>query len=252
MAIAYQSIGQSPGATSTSCIITAPSGIQVGDLLVAIIAIRSTTITVNSPASGFAVDISETGQSNAGLHILTKIAASGDTSAGSFTFGLSGSQRNRGVMLRISGAKQSSYIGGSNKGFSNSNSTSVSISGFTPSAADCIFVLCSMNLQGTANYSNWAMATSDPGFTERADITYTDSTNIHLGVAVSATRTQTTATGNFTLTQGNETHSTIAVAYIPAPSGPASLKTWNGVATASIKTIDGTAVASIKTVDGIA
>lgn len=39
----------------------------------------------------------------------------------------------------------------------------------------------------------------------------------------------------------------------PSPeSGPANLKTWNGLAKASIKTIDGLAIASVKTVDGLA
>jgi hypothetical protein len=37
-----------------------------------------------------------------------------------------------------------------------------------------------------------------------------------------------------------------------ASSGPANLKTWNGLAKASVKSINGLAIASVKTVDGLA
>ena len=35
------------------------------------------------------------------------------------------------------------------------------------------------------------------------------------------------------------------------PSGPANLKSWNGLAKASIKTINGVAIASVKSVNGV-
>jgi hypothetical protein len=95
------------------------------------------------------------------------------------------------------------------------------------------------------------MATDNPGFTERADIFYSNSTSVHLGVAVSAARASTNATGNFTLSQGNETHSTIGIGFLPAPVGPANLKTFNGLAKADIKTIEGLAIGSVKTVNGL-
>lgn len=43
----------------------------------------------------------------------------------------------------------------------------------------------------------------------------------------------------------------IAIAIAPVVSGPANLKTFNGLATASIKTINGLAIGSIKSVNGL-
>ncbi|MEQ1646118.1 MAG: hypothetical protein ABL959_21885 [Pyrinomonadaceae bacterium] len=42
------------------------------------------------------------------------------------------------------------------------------------------------------------------------------------------------------------------ITYTPLASGPANLKTVNGLAKASVKTIDGVAIASVKTVNGLA
>ena len=60
--------------------------------------------------------------------------------------------------------------------------------------------------------------------------------------------------GSFTMTWTGTGPSNIIVFSI-APyvvSGPANLKTWDGLAKASIKTINGLAIASVKTVDGLA
>lgn len=51
---------------------------------------------------------------------------------------------------------------------------------------------------------------------------------------------------------GGSTGNAAVVSFAPAGgSGPANLKTWNGLAKASIKTMDGLAIASVKTWNGL-
>ena len=230
MALTYQTIGVSPGATSTTCVVTKPTGLTAGDLIVAIIAVRSSSITI-TPASGFTADISETGQTGVQIRTFSKIADGTDAAATDFTFTLSASERNKGAIVRISGSATSSWLNTSSKNFSNSNSTTADTGTVTPSVANCMFILTSANTQSSANYSAWAMATSDPGFTEIMDAFYSDAQNIHLGIAISAIRPETTGTGNFTLTQGNETQTTIALAFAPSTGDEVRLLTLLGVGT---------------------
>lgn len=57
---------------------------------------------------------------------------------------------------------------------------------------------------------------------------------------------------NFTASPGGETNWN-AVSFSPAAaSGPANVKTINGLALASVKTVNGLAIASVKTVNGLA
>jgi hypothetical protein len=50
---------------------------------------------------------------------------------------------------------------------------------------------------------------------------------------------------------GTSTDPYITVTHTSAASGPAHLKTWNGVAKANIKTINGIAIANVKTISGV-
>ena len=61
---------------------------------------------------------------------------------------------------------------------------------------------------------------------------------------------QSTVEANFADTALTTTDPKLVITYT-IPSGPANLKTFNGLATASIKTINGLAIASVKSVNGM-
>lgn len=65
-----------------------------------------------------------------------------------------------------------------------------------------------------------------------------------------ATPSSTWYAGTHSTDGGNNSGWTFTDA--PSASGPAGVKTWNGLAAASVKTVDGLAIASVKTRDGLA
>lgn len=208
MSVAYQSIGSSPGATSTTCVITKPTGLAVGDLMVSFVAVKSKTITITTEADWTLIQ-AQTSATDMGFHSYYKVADADDVAATNFTFTLSGSERNMGSIVRIDG--QDSIVG-STKDYSDSNNSTATTGAITPPSANCMFILASMNLQSsTTQRSGYSMATSNPTWTERAELGYVDTTQLSYGIATSTTRPETTSTGTFSLTQANETHSTIAV-----------------------------------------
>jgi hypothetical protein len=216
MAVAYASVGNSPGATSTSIVITAPSGIQVGDLLVAYLCASRIAGTPTFSLSGWTAVNStpNTTETNTVLQAFWKIADSGDAAAGTFTFTLSLSRANIGAMVRITGANATTPISGFASGGSNSNSTSLTISpGFTPTVGNCMYLLGLGLLGSSQNYSAYAMANSNPTWTERYDRVG----NPALGIATSDVRTSSGDTGDFTATQSIADHfAGLAIGIAPA------------------------------------
>lgn len=101
-AVTYNTAGTSPGASSTTCVITAPTGITIGDLLIASCSFDDGGASSVS-LSGWTV-VKKTQIGTYTLATLAKIADSGDTSAGTFTFTTTGSSAsNVGGMIRLSG-----------------------------------------------------------------------------------------------------------------------------------------------------
>lgn len=101
-AVTYNTAGTSPGASSTTCVITAPTGITVGNLLIASCSFDDGGASTVS-LSGWTV-VKKTQIGSYTLATLAKIADSGDTSAGTFTFTTTGSSAsNVGGMIRLSG-----------------------------------------------------------------------------------------------------------------------------------------------------
>lgn len=208
MSVIFESVGDSPGATSTTCVIVKPTGLSVGDLMVAFVAVKSNTITITTEADWTLIQ-AETDVTNMGWHSYYKVADADDVAATNFTFTLSSSERNRGSIIRISG--QDSVVS-STKNYEVSNTTTATTGAITPPSANCMFILASMNNRTSGqDRTSYAMATSNPTWTERAELAYVDTTGVSYGIATSTTRPETTSTGTFSLTQASEPHSTIAV-----------------------------------------
>ena len=107
MAVAVQTF-ESTGYASASAtlVITKPTGLVIGDLMVAIISIAGeTTVPSMTPPTGWATEIAmgETGSNNVGRAAYYKIAVSGDVAGSNFTFTAASSTTIAGGILRING-----------------------------------------------------------------------------------------------------------------------------------------------------
>ena len=203
MTVALRSVGQSPGADSTSCVIVKPVGLAVGDLMVAHIVGRpASTVTLGDftpPASWTA--IRKDGGDAAGRigsALFWKIAVQADVDATNFTFTIANASSNRGTITAWTGHNATTPIN-ANNGQYNAASTTITSPEITPSVADCmICLLCS--LQDNYTVSAYAIATSNPAsWSEAYDLpsNLAYDTGLSMGYAL---RPETTATGNGTAT----------------------------------------------------
>lgn len=108
-AVAFQSAGTSPGASSQTCVITKPAGTSVGDLLIASCSFDDGGASTVSLGGWTVLKKTQTGTYT--LATLYKIADAGDAAAANFTFTTTGtSGSNVGGMIRLSGTAASSIF----------------------------------------------------------------------------------------------------------------------------------------------
>lgn len=199
MAVAVRADAQSTEASSTSCVVPKPTGLSVGDLMVAHITAR-TDVTVTNPASWTTIR-SETISGVLTSHLAWKIADSGDTAASNFTFTLSGTAVNLGSITAFTGHHTSSPIGANNGTATASNSTTCSSAAITPAVADsmiCFFATMGGS-NGDAQIGSYTIATSSPTFVEQYEA-YTELGNDITYSMACGLRTATTSTGTGTAT----------------------------------------------------
>jgi hypothetical protein len=199
--IVFRSFGQSPGANSTTCVIAKPAGLTVGDLMIAQVVSKSSGTAVTAPSGWTQIrqDVSGTSVRSA---LFWKIATSSDTSATDFTF-TTGKESNGGAITAWYGHDPTTPID-ANNGQGNAASTTVTSPGITPSAANCvILMICGVGDRNTQ--SNYAIATDNPpSWTEQYDLQTNAGSKCALALG-SATRPQTSATGNGTATTSAST-----------------------------------------------
>ena len=200
MAVVIQSQASAKG--SGSLVITKPSGVVSGDLLVAVL-MNGGSATISAPAGWTAIR-EDTEINGTNQRIFYKVA--GGSEGADYTF--TASQNLTGVIFRIDGQAASSPI--------NANGPST---GITPSIENCMLLICASakGTSGAADVSGYAIATSNPTWTEKFNDGDFNSTI--LGVA-SATRPQTTATGNISVSFSSgfgNISAIIAIAPFPPP-----------------------------------
>lgn len=235
MAFGVASSGTSADAASTTIVITAPTGIAVGDYLTAHLTYgKSGGEPTVTPASGFNFVVKANGETNSVHAVYSKVADSGDAAAGTFTFTLSSSQNNRGGMLRITGQKTTTPEDVSNFGFSNSNVFTVTIATVTPSAATSLFIFSGGTISPAQDFSAYAMATDNPSvWTEHIDVV--DQPCLFVASAV---RITSNATGNITATQSLQDHFAACV-FVILPE-PVNVTATPAVVTATLSVQDPT------------
>ena len=204
----YQSV-QSAANDGDSLVITKPTSLAVGDLMLAGIYSSSGTggagtVSINTPSGWTQVALQGISGSTDMVACFSKVADSADVAASNFTFtDTNGIATNFmiGHLLRITNY---GIVDASNTAETTSGSSEV-ISTITPDLANCLFVIFAGASDGSASptVSTYALTTDNPTWTERAETGHTAGSGRRGTLAVAtATRSQTTATGDITVTYG--------------------------------------------------
>lgn len=203
MAVAFESIASQKGDLE-DLNIPKPSGLSVGDLMVAVV-LNADTSGFNTPSGWDLVESRWETNSFGSLRsvraIYTKVATSSDTSASDFFFDKNGISSGPliGVMLRISG---NSFSGADNIKVSSYKETTSASSGsntdindgLKPLGEDSLLVIVADNSNQSASASNYRIQNNNPTWTERYDDDETRSLHI-----ATATYASTDATGYVSL-----------------------------------------------------
>lgn len=252
---------------SDSYTITFPSGLAVGELLLAcVFAVEvdsSPTPAYASPAGWTQVGSGGVSGVASSLKLFARVATSGDVSAGSVTsscnLGGSDDMWLSTSCLRITGAGDISSIQTANEG-STSQSPSYAI-GLTPTFADSLilFYVAAGGSQNSTSISGYAMATDNPSWTEQFDV-FGDSapyagageTDGLLALA-SATRAAVTSTGNLSASVSLPMNNLGVLAIIPpVASATATPGTIDLTSNVQAPSVTGGAVATPSAIELVA
>lgn len=203
-----------------------PTGLAVGDLMIAC-GHNVSSSTIGLPSGFTSITGSESGTNFAGIRVGWKIADSSDVASSSFSF----TNTLECSISRITGGG-ANIQGNSNTGGA---TTTPSFAGTTPKDyGDSILLMqfWTSNSSGGATTSGYAVATSNPSWTEGYDVQQSG----FYGFAMAyATRTQVTATGNFSCVFSISGTNAGAIIAIPIPFATTTLET---VTSTEVKLVD--------------
>lgn len=187
-------------ASGTSVAGTKPSGLAVGDLIVALYTQGSDTATATSPASW---TLAKSATENSGarkykMNSYSKLADSADVAASTFTFTSSVSNTQVLALIRVPSAKFQVIYASSTGSDPGVNITAATTATLTPELANSLVILYQANESGSS-VTTYAIATSSPTFTNLYDIQYDSGNLLNYSVGY-ALRTASTATGTATVT----------------------------------------------------
>lgn len=203
---------------STNYTISFPSGLEVGDLMIAAVCSieldESPIPNVDTPTGWTEILSSSVGSGNMRLEVFGKIATSDDVSAGSVSAGTGiGGSDNAFIAVscfRITGHSGLAAIQDNSLGILSDATPDYTI-GLTPIVPDCLylFFVGATGSGSSASVAGYAMATDNPSWTEQFDVFAASDSyagpgqNDGLFSCASATRTQITSTGNLSCTLTN-------------------------------------------------
>jgi hypothetical protein len=211
MAIVVESTTTAPFATgSTSFVQNRPTGTADGDLLVAFVFTGedngTTDLTVTGVPAGWSLVRAETtidagsGNNPAYVYVYSKIASS---EPASWTWTLSSSDSSlwyAGAVMRVSGAMA---ITDSDDATVSNSPTPAFTGGVTPAGVNNLLFMATIATgvsSSATTVSGYAITTSNPSWTELLDSQNDTVGSTLLASIAYATRSQDTATGNWTLT----------------------------------------------------
>lgn len=185
MAIAVQSVATAAWTTATSVVITKPTGLAVGDLMVAVIAgYQGATPAPALPAGWTSIATLATSPYASAMY---KVAEASDASATDFTFTATDADYMAGVLYRIDGFQSPLVVTGD----ADEDTGGVTAGAFTftkaltPLIADAHVISAfveSNNDGASVNFGTYTM-TGSPTFTERLDTQQTITADSAFAVA---------------------------------------------------------------------
>lgn len=198
MAVTVQSVSTTNYTSGFSINITKPTGLAVGDLLLAFISGTSNaTSNINVPSGWTEIDSSTNGGES--WKAMYKVADSSDVAASQFTFTNTDGEYIGGGLLRIENAAIDFSVK-SKQTITNSANGVFNASTITPTVANSLILFFVVNLGNAGTSSGYAIATDNPTWIEGYDFgSAAPATDLSTAVAY-ANRPQTTATGNFSYT----------------------------------------------------
>lgn len=130
------------GASVTSLTITKPTGLAVGDLMVAMIMLYDTAPDIVDTLSGWTFERKQT-CTNGIINVQHKVATAGDVAASNFTFNFSSTATNcGGIIYRVTGQALVSPITSASDNFNTAPGSTFSlISNLTPQVANSLILV---------------------------------------------------------------------------------------------------------------
>lgn len=174
MAAQYGNIQSAQSASGTSLVITKPTGLAAGDIMIAVLTMNGTPAWAASGWTNIGSDDAH------GVAVLAKVASSGDAAASNFTF-THNSAASNGALF---------YVHGTGVGFTDLGNairaSSLYVSGgttatFTPGIGavngEIMIMITSGQNGSSVSSSAYAVTNNNPSWTERADSWYSNSTH---------------------------------------------------------------------------
>jgi len=212
MAITVASSTKADYDSSPPVVITKPTGVAAGDLLLIFVGGKS-----NDPATfsitGFT---NRKSQDNGGdcMALFSRTADASDVSASNYSITVGDSEVTCAIMLRITGWKTDDTLAlVSSQMVDNGVFSTMDL---TPAAADSLIVFCSQHIPDGETAAGHAIATSNPTWTVAQTVPNAFSTG-EMEV-VWAVRPEVTSTGDFSVTDTGNQQAAIAIIIQPAPA----------------------------------
>jgi len=209
----YQSIGTvSRIAASTDVVIPKPSGVAVGDILVAYIGYRESSVRTVNTLSGWTY--LHGASATVGMYAFWKTADSGDVSASNYTFTGSGNLTTAsGCILRISGQATGNEIVSEYDADNVTSTTLTYTTAVTPSTPESLITMAFVGRGASAPTLSGYTTTPSATFTERADLGIEDgATDFFFGVATAPyTGTSQITSRGVTLSAASNTDGQVSI-----------------------------------------
>ena len=203
MAVAFGSVATTVWATSDGITINKPSGLALGELMVAHIVVEGAGSPNDITLTGWTLIVGFDDSEVAA--ILWKFADSGDVAATNFTFNTDGSHKCGGAIYRFTGGSNA-FVAGTYDTTSTTTSHVFDTADITPTTADSMILFLFHTYGGAVGVTSaYAIATSDPTWTEAYDFSNDTGTDMCLSSAY-AVRTAVTSTGDASCTTTGTTN----------------------------------------------
>lgn len=243
-----------PGSNIT---INVPAGTTNGDLLLAFVAQASQDVNIDTPTGWTLEGTADPGTGQ--IRCFSRVASS---EPANYTFSRGAGTNPDGwdaIMYRISGQISVSPItAGSDTNINEDGTSHVFAAGITPASANTFFFIGYLLNDGataSVTISSYAIATDNPTWTEDLDAGI--SGNGMMGAASATGRTQSTATGDVTVTLSGSPgagsdHGVIIVSVRPEPNVTVSPAVIEATATINAPTVTGSAAISPAVIEATA